>query len=697
VESSTGAAGLDRPPDSASDPPETTRGSDGPREHASAAALDERVPVATRLAAFAMGRPATLLIGLAAAAPIIVAAIHALHAGWQPVADRANIATRAFDVFSGHAPLTGEYSFTTELTGHTTFSLGPMLFWLLAPAAHSGAPQSFVVTMAIVNTASIVLAVVLARRRGGVWLMLAAAAAIAVMTRSLTAADFYDIWNPAAPLMPFLALCFIAWSLACGEQRWAPLAVLLASFCVQCHDGYAFGSAGLLLVAAAGLLLSRRRRFESSRPARARGRIWPWLLAAAVVVALCWEAPVRDQISGQGNIGHVIEAGRSPHSRQGTSVGVHAVVKTIGVRPWWLQPVVSPWSRKFEVHRRLKASASIAAAIILAWLLAAVGLGLWRRRLDVAAGAAAALAVSLAVGAVASATPTGRILGGTLAYTLWMASVIGVFVWLLAGFTAVVLAHEAIRALAARRRRPAPAAAHAAEEDGPEADAARIDGEPAAERDAPAPGGGQPAADPPVPAAGEPARERPNAPRRRRALVAFAVALGVVGVAAAAVYGASHQKPDEHDYEFAAVKALDAGVQKIAPGSVVYLTTRLDEVTTPLRPNLTFALRRHDVRALGTGAYVRLGYWYELKRRRFDHQLVLFDDHPPKTPAGTVIATGQLRFQGRVHTVGLLLAAGGQGDGHGEPTSRARPAGARSGKGGATAAPPAASSRPGRA
>jgi hypothetical protein len=664
VESSTGAAGLDRPPDSAPEAPLAPRGTDGRGEHDSASAPSERTPLLARLAAFAMGRPATVLIGLAAAAPIIAAAIHALHAGWAPVADRGNIATRSFDVFSGHMPLTGEYSFTTELTGHTTFSLGPMLFWLLAPAAHVGAPQSFVWTMAVVNTASIVLAVALARRRGGVWLMLATAAAVAVMTRSLTAADFYDIWNPAAPLMPFLALCFISWSLACGERRLAPLAVLLASFCVQCHDGYAFGCGGLLLVAAVGLWLSRRGRFADSRPPRARGRVWPWLAGAAAVLAICWTAPIADQIAGQGNIGHFIEAGKSGHSRQGTGVGVRAVVKTIGVRPWWLQPVVSPWSRKYEVHRSLKASASITAAAILAWLLAAIGLGLWRRRLDIATGAAAALAVSLAVGAVASATPTGRILGGTLAYTLWMASVIGVFVWLLAAFCAFALGREALRALAARRR---------------------------SERDA-APAGGEPGMRP----AGSNTQ-----PRLRRALVTFGIALGVAGVAAAALYGTSHQKPDEHDYEFAAVKALDAGVQKIAPGSTVYLTTRLDEVTTPLRPNLTFALRRHGVRALGTGAHVRLGYWYELEDRRFDHQLVLFDEHPPKTPAGTVITTTKLRFQGRVHTVGLLLAAGGRGDGRGQalPASPPKPAraGSGGGKGGATAAPPAASSRPGRA
>jgi hypothetical protein len=635
VDPPAGAAGLDRP-DAA---PPHAPGPEHPTEELDALDVPgrrERTPLLWRVLGYAQGWPATVLIGLVAAAPVIVAAIHALQEGWQPVADRGNVATRAFDVFSMHMPLTGPNSFTTELTGHPTFSLGPMLFWLLAPAAHIGAPQSFVVTMALVNSACIVLAVALSRRRGGVWLMLAAAAAIAVMTRSLTAADFYDIWNPAAPLMPFLALMFVSWSLACGEQRWAPLAVALASFCVQCHNGFTFPSAGLLVVAAAGLFLSRRPRFAERRSRHAKGRVWPWLAAAGVVVAICWTAPIADQIAGQGNMGHVLEAGKTKRSRQGSGVGIKSVVLTVGVRPWWLKTVVSPWSRKYEVHPALKAGQAITAALLLGWLLLAVALALWRRRLDVATGAAAALAASLAIGAVASATPTGRILGGTLAYTLWSASIIGMFAWLMAAYSAVVLGGEALRSRAWSRRRKA--------QDAP---AAAPDGAAPPDGDAPA--------------------TSPPATRRHRVVAAVALAAGIAGVAAASVYGSSEEQPDEHLNQFPAIKALDRGVQKIRPGSVVYLTARLDDVTTPIRPHLTFSLRRHGVRALGTGAYIRLGRWYELEGRRYDNQLILFHEHPPKGVAGTVLATGRLRFNGRMHTVGLLLAAGGRGDGHSHP------------------------------
>src|SRR5205807_8535064 len=97
-----------------------------------------------------------------------------------------------------------------------------MLYWLLAPAAHIGAPQSFVYTMATVNAACVLAAVALARRRGGVWLMLGAAVAIALMCRSIAANHFYDIWNPSAGLSPLPAPIFRSWSLPCRDYRVLP-------------------------------------------------------------------------------------------------------------------------------------------------------------------------------------------------------------------------------------------------------------------------------------------------------------------------------------------------------------------------------------------------------------------------------------------------------------------------------------------
>ncbi len=95
----------------------------------------------------------TLAAGLAAAIPVISATVKAVQAGWVPVADRGIIATRAHDVFTSHAPLVGQYSLAGEVTGRVTHSLGPMLFWLLAPTAYNGSDVGMTVTMGALNTA----------------------------------------------------------------------------------------------------------------------------------------------------------------------------------------------------------------------------------------------------------------------------------------------------------------------------------------------------------------------------------------------------------------------------------------------------------------------------------------------------------------------------------------------------------------
>ena len=80
--------------------------------------------------------------------------------------------------------------------------------------------------MGIVNTLAIIGAVALARRRGGLVLMFAAAIAIALLCQSLPSESLHDIWNPAAGLFPFLLLIFLGWSVACGDVGLLPLTAL---------------------------------------------------------------------------------------------------------------------------------------------------------------------------------------------------------------------------------------------------------------------------------------------------------------------------------------------------------------------------------------------------------------------------------------------------------------------------------------
>ena len=176
------------------------------------------------------GWPLTVAAGAAAGIPVVASTVRAVRVGWEPTDDKAIIATRAYDVLTGHTPLVGQYSEAGYLIGQPTHDLGPMLYWLLALPARLGNPAGMAVTMGIVNLAAVLATVALARRCGGRPLMLATAAAIPVMCMSLAAETFHDIWNPAVALFPFLLLIFLCWSVACGEARLLPLAVLVASF-----------------------------------------------------------------------------------------------------------------------------------------------------------------------------------------------------------------------------------------------------------------------------------------------------------------------------------------------------------------------------------------------------------------------------------------------------------------------------------
>ena len=112
---------------------------------------------------------------------------------------------------------------------------------------------------------------------------------------SQSAESLHGIFNPAAALFPFTLLIFVCWSLACGNHRLLPAAVLLASFCAQCHLAFVLPGAGLLAVGFAGLALSRT--------GRGRPRAWPWIAAAAATAAICWTPAIVDQVKhSPGNL-----------------------------------------------------------------------------------------------------------------------------------------------------------------------------------------------------------------------------------------------------------------------------------------------------------------------------------------------------------------------------------------------------------
>ncbi|HWY90132.1 MAG TPA: hypothetical protein VNY31_05615 [Solirubrobacteraceae bacterium] len=571
---------------------------------------------------------------------MIVSTVAATRAGWVPGADTAIIATRAHDVLTSHPPLVGQYTLAGEVTGHVTRSLGPMLFWLLALPANYGPTAGLIWTMGAVNTLAIVGAVALARRRGGLVLMFAAALAIALMCQSLAAETFHDVWNPSSGLFGFTLLIFLCWSLACGEYRLLPLTALVASFVVQAHLMYLPPTIGLLAVGLGGLALSRieiaraRKRRAPARtdgdPARAepspppadgeddrdapatRGRpVLRWGLATLAVGAICWSAPVIDELSeSPGNLTLVAEAATARRSTVGASAGWHAVARAVGIRPWWLYVPSTRWERKYDVRSRPSSHTIVSCLALLGALLLTMLVAFLRRRRDVAAAALIGFVLCAALAAIAASTPTPRVLSATLGYTMWWGSQVGMWVYLILAWSLWLVLAWSAHALAPSVRR-------------------RLSGL------------GEPRQRTLPDRAGSRKRAADSASAVAPAL-ACVVALGAVMAVGGAV--ASIERPDEHRSAYRPTAALAAHLERVIPaGATVELRGTLDVATLPMKPSLRYFLVRHDVRVLGRGSYLRLGTWYELYDRPFED--IVWVDDGTRSPAPHARLVERVRFR----------------------------------------------------
>jgi hypothetical protein len=571
---------------------------------------------------WADGPPITLAAGLAAAVPVIVATVRAVRAGWVPVADRGIIATRAHDVFTSHMPLVGQYTLAGEVTGQVTHSLGPMLFWLLAVPAYYGSATAMTLTMGAVNTLSIVGCVALARRRGGRALMAMTAFAIALMCQSLAAETFHDVWNPSAGLFPFTLLIFLCWSVACGEYRLAPLTVLVASFVVQTHLTYLPPTLALLAVAVGGLVAGRIAGRRRGAAGPGRRSLLAWRLATLLVAAFCWSATIAGQLTEHpGNLTLVADAATRHKATLGSEVGWHAVVRAVGVVPWWLQTPASRWQRKYEVRSKPSALATGSCVAILAALVLVGIVGLLRRRRDLATLALIALVLCPALAAVAAATPTPRLLSATLGYTMWWGSQVGMLAWLTIAWglwLACVWSAPGLT-IAVRRRRAGDPGARATD-------------------------GGAP---------------RPGDLVGRIAALAPATLIVLAIGAIAAVGGAvaAGGTPDEHAIDYRPIGAIDARLAQLIPrGGSVLLEGALDGATMPVKPAVRYFLVARGVRVLAPGSHLRLGSWYELYDRPYREAVYLSDvPRPPVQRVRLVFRAGFLEGS-RSNTVYVWLS-----------------------------------------
>jgi hypothetical protein len=481
-----------------------------------------------------------------------------------PLSDQAVIATVAYDVFTSQTPLVGLYSSSTLTLGEIVHNLGPLLFWLLAVPARLPV-GALPVTMGAVNTAAVMGAVALGRRRGGRPLMFATAVAIAVMCSSFEAEVLRDVWNPSAPILPFTLLIFVCWSIACGEYRLLPLAALVGSFVVQCHLAFLIPGLGLLGVALTGLIAwwvrgtrgqardGQPRSTSSDRDLRSLRR---WSLAALVVAVVCWSAPLLDQAlswagssRGYGNLATLVDAARSRETPIGARGGGRAVARAIGVSPWWLRQPQTPVERTFDIFGRLSLVTLVTTLSALVALVALMCLGVRRGRTDVAAATALALVLCAALAAVTASFPNTPGTIFSYSYASWWAAPVGMWTWVALGWSASTL-------LAERRHR--------------------------------------------VPI--------------RTSAVPTALALGAVAAVGAVV--AAAQGPDSLQEQYDPTRLV---VQRLEAELPHPRTVRVQSSTFALRSAVIHDLRRRGATVGTNEGSAELGDAYMLKHRRYDH------------------------------------------------------------------------------
>lgn len=376
------------------------------------------------------------LVVAAVALPVLLTGIAALSTVWRPSGDWAVLALRVRDV-GASSPLVGPYS------RYGWNHPGPMLYWVLAGPYHllGQRPVDLLFGTALLNAVSMAGTAVLAWRRGRLPLLLLTGGVLALLARGLGPEVLRDPWNPYITLLPMALFAFLMWSVAEGERWPIPVGVVVGSFLVQSHVGYAVLAGAMAATAAVMAVLGHRRELAAASaaggvqgsgaplhgtgppaPHRAR-RVWVVVLASALAVGVCWGPVVVDQLDGSRNLSglvHYFTTSEEPTAGASAGLGFAARQLALPSAPWLGQAEpVSP-----DGGGQVPASPVGVVIPALAFLAA-----LWAAR---RAGAASAVRFQVLVGVatLAGVAAGARITGDPYNYLLRWWWVLAALFWL---------------------------------------------------------------------------------------------------------------------------------------------------------------------------------------------------------------------------------------------------------------------------
>jgi hypothetical protein len=381
-------------------------------------------------------RPSRVVTGIVAAvvvAPLVAAMagqLWAVGADYHAVGDLADIELHTRDI-GAHPVRLGQYS-----RGDWSHP-GPAQFYaLLLPYRLTGSQSvSANVGALLINAASVVGILLLARRRGGAALFWPAAVGCAVLLRGFGPAFLIEPWNPSMPVLPFGLFLFLVWEITC-KGTWAiPVAAAVGTFCIQTHIGYASLVPPLALAALAWVVVATVRHGEGSESGVARAALVRSGAVSLAVLGVLWLPPVIDQLRGTGNLERIWDffvAGEGEAHTLGE--GVRSIAPQLALRPEWVtgNASLNPFSGEPDF------SGGIPLPVLLV-PIALAALVWWRRR----HGAALRLLALSGLAGVLSVVAISRTLGPLYHYRLGWTRLVAV--------TAVIAVGWALWTVAAER------------------------------------------------------------------------------------------------------------------------------------------------------------------------------------------------------------------------------------------------------
>jgi hypothetical protein len=243
----------------------------------------------------------------------------------------------------------------------------------------------------------------LARRRGGVPLMLLTLLGCALLMRMLGADFLQDPWNCFITTLPFGLLIFLSWAMW-GREAWAlPAAAALATFLAQVHVGFVALAPPLVAWGALGLVVMTALLPDPQDRARSARRVTKAAALTVGVLAVAWLPPVIEGIRhSPSNIASIARWFRHPEEdAHSLTEGWRVMTGQFGGVPEWLTT-----KRDFT----LVGESPFISSAPLPWLLVVVAVAavvLWGRRVDGARALVATTGVALVVGMVAVARTLG--------------------------------------------------------------------------------------------------------------------------------------------------------------------------------------------------------------------------------------------------------------------------------------------------